>query len=81
MERFGDEAVADEGAVGVGGVDEVYAQLDGSPQRRDRLVVIGWFPPDSRSGDAHGPKPETADGEIAPEIECRRCLVGRAIRH
>jgi hypothetical protein len=32
VERFGDQALGDLGAVGVGGVDEVHPKLDGPPE-------------------------------------------------
>ena len=37
MQRLGEQVLADVGSVGVGGVDEVHAELDYPAQRGDRL--------------------------------------------
>jgi hypothetical protein len=64
-EGFADETLGDLGAVGVGGVDEVDAELDGALE--DLLCAFGVFglAPDAFAGDAHGSVAEAMDGEIA----------------
>ena len=47
-QRLADELLADVRTVGVGGVDEVDAELDRAPQHRLRLVAVGGLAPDSR---------------------------------
>jgi hypothetical protein len=46
MEDLGDQFLADPGAVGVGGVDQVDAQLGNSPQHRPGGVRIRRRAPD-----------------------------------
>src|SRR6202011_1595379 len=43
VERFGDQALADLGSVGVGGVDQVDAQLEGAAQHALALFTISRF--------------------------------------
>jgi hypothetical protein len=43
MKRLMDQLLGHEWAVRVGGVDEVDAELDRSPQHPDRFVVIVWL--------------------------------------
>jgi hypothetical protein len=65
VERFGEEFFRDVGAVGVGGVDEVDAEFDGTAEGCDTGVAIGGRSPNAFAGDAHGSVPETVDGEFA----------------
>ncbi len=65
VERLGDQLLADMRAVGVGGVDQVDAELDRPPQDRDGLVVIGRRPPDAGAGDPHGAEAQPAHPAIA----------------
>ena len=57
------EVLADEGAVGVGGVDEVDAEIDCLTDHPDGDVVIRGIAPDAGSGDAHGAEAESVDGQ------------------
>src|SRR4051812_6275679 len=68
IQNLVDEFFADMRAVRVGGVDEVHAQLDGAAKHRLGLIRIGWRPPDTGPGDAHGPESEPVDGEVAAEV-------------
>src|SRR3712207_9060274 len=54
VERLGDQALGDLGAVGVRGVDEVHVQLDRSPEHAPGFLGIVGFAPDSFPGQAHG---------------------------
>jgi hypothetical protein len=63
-----DEVLGDVGAVGVGGVDEGDAQVDGATQDADRLVVVLRRAPDALTGDAHGAVAEAVDG-LATEVD------------
>lgn len=69
MEGFGDQFLADEGAVGVGGVEEVDAEFDGPAEDTDGFGVVRWRSPDAGAADAHGAETEAGDGEIASEGE------------
>ena len=40
LERFGDQLLGDNRAVGVGGIDKVHAQLHGAAQRGQRAVAV-----------------------------------------
>ena len=62
VKRLADQVLADLGAVGVGGVDEVDAQFDCPAQHGDRRVVVGGVSPDARAGDAHGTETEPVNG-------------------
>ena len=65
VERLGDQLLADIRAVRVGGVDQVDAEFDSSPEDGDRLVVVGRRAPDPRSRDPHRPEPKPAHPAIA----------------
>ena len=67
VERFGDELFRDVGAVGVGGVNKVDAQLDGAAQGGERGVGVVGRSPDSLAGDAHGAVAHAVHGQIAAE--------------
>ena len=61
VKRLGDELLADPGPVGVGGVDQVDAELDRAPQHRDCGVAVRRrLAPDPLPGDAH--RAETRGG-------------------
>ncbi len=64
-ERLADESLAHFGAVGVGGVDEVYAELDGTLEHLLCLLSVPGFAPDSFSGKTHCAVSQAVDGEIA----------------
>ena len=63
VERLADEVLADERPVGVGGVDEVDAELDRATQHRNRGVAVRRVAPDAGAGDAHGSEAEATDGQ------------------
>jgi len=69
VQRLGNQFFRHVGAVAVGGVDEVNAQLHGRPQHADGLVVVGRGPPNAFAGDAHGPVAEAVHGEVAADGE------------
>ncbi len=62
MERLSNQAFGDIGAIGVGGIEKVNAQIDGPSQHRDRSVSILRFPPYPRTGQPHGAEPESMHG-------------------
>ena len=79
-----DQLLADVGTVEVGGVDQVDAQLDGSPEHPDALVPVGRLPPDPRAGESHRAEPEPVHHQLAPEGEgaARGCRsVDGRVRH
>src|SRR4051812_13237913 len=52
------------GAVGIGGVNKVYSQLNRSLEDPNRLrAVLGWTP-DASAGEAHRPESHAIDREI-----------------
>jgi len=72
MQGLSDEFFADIGAVRIGGVNEIDAELDGAAQNGyGRLAVLGRAP-DAIAGDAHGAKAEAMDGELAAERDSSR---------
>ena len=61
--------VGDERAVGVGGVDQRHAELDGAPQHADRLRRVRRVAPDSLSGELHGAVAEPVHRQVTAERE------------
>lgn len=66
---FGDEPLAHLGAVAVGGVDEIDAELGDAFQDALRLGRVCGLTPDAGAGDAHRPEAESVDGKIAADGE------------
>jgi hypothetical protein len=64
-----DEVLADERPVGIGGVDEVRAQLDRAPEHPDRLVAVRRLAPDPGAGDLHRAEAEAVDDQVPAERE------------
>src|SRR6185437_14629895 len=64
-ERLGDQLLADLGAVGVGGVDQIDAELDRAPEHGDRFVAVRGRAEDFGAGDPHRAEAEPADLEVA----------------
>jgi hypothetical protein len=69
VQRLGDDLLADEGAVGVGGVDEVDALLDGRADDAHGGVVVDRLAPDAGAGELHGAVAEPVDGQIPTDAE------------
>ena len=81
MERLGDQFLADLRAVGVGGVDQVDAELERAAQDREGFLVVGRRSPDALAGDPHRAEAQPAYLELA-EAEGADGLVGdRVDRH
>src|SRR5207245_1676867 len=59
-----------------GGVDEVDAELDRTPEHADRGVVVLRRTPDALAGDAHRAEAETVHGQLAAEGERAAVLDG-----
>ena len=72
VQRLGDELLAHRRPVGVGGVDEVDAQLDGAPQHGLRHLAVGRVAPDAGAGDAHRAEAEAAHGEVTTDVDRAR---------
>ena len=70
MERVGDEKLAHLGAVRVGRVDQVDAELDRTAENAACVLPVVRPPEDLRPCDAHGTEPETVDFEVAADREC-----------
>ena len=71
MKRFRDELLACFGSVSIGRIDQIYAELDRTPQDFAGLIPVLWPTPDSLAGEAHCAKPEPINREIAAEPEHR----------
>ena len=69
VQRLGDQRLADVGTVGVGGVDEVDAELDRPAQHRLGLVAVRRLTPDAVTGDPHRAEAETVHGEVAADVD------------
>ncbi len=69
VQGFADQALGDLGAVGVGGVDERDAELDGAAQNAAGFVGIGRLAPGAIADKAHGSVAEAMDREIAADAE------------
>ena len=65
-ERFADEPLGDFGAVGVGGVDERDAKLDGAAQDAAAFFCVGRLAPRAVAHQAHGSVAEPVHGQVAP---------------
>ena len=61
VERLGQDFLADVGPVGVGGVDEVHAQLHGAAYDGDGGLPVGRLAPDAVPDDAHGAEAQAMD--------------------
>jgi hypothetical protein len=72
--RFSNQFLGDIGTVGVGGVDEVDAEVHCATQHADGFLAVLRRPPDTPAGDPHGAESESVDGEIAAEREGSRGL-------
>src|SRR5216110_1980677 len=69
MKRFGDKQLADLGAVGVGGVDKIHAELDRALQDAFGFVAIFRPTPDAVTGDTHGAEAQSVHGKIAADLK------------
>ena len=78
MEGFRDEFFCDVGAVGVGSIDEIHAEIDGAMEDADGFEAIFRRAPDASSGDAHGSIAETVNDEIAQGDSSYRGRLRRA---
>ena len=58
------------GAIGIGSVDEVHPQFDGTLEYADRFIAIPRWAPDPFPGEAHRAEAHTVDGEISAEGNC-----------
>jgi hypothetical protein len=67
VQRLGDEVLADLGAVGVGGVDQVHAELGQAAKHGQRPLAIGGFAPDAIASDAHRAEADAPHGHVAAE--------------
>lgn len=69
MQRLADKRVADEGVVGIRGVDEGDAELHRAAQDADGFVVVAGRSPEARTGQPHRAVAQAVDREIAAESE------------
>src|SRR3954447_15989754 len=69
MQSFADEALGDFGAVGVGGVDQVYAEFDSTAEHASAFLRVVGLAPGALAYKTHGSIAETVNGEVAGEVE------------
>ena len=69
-EGFADEPFGDLGAVSVGGVNKVDAELDGAAQYTARLAFVGGLAPRAFADQAHGSISQPVNRQIAADEEC-----------
>src|ERR671933_1599524 len=65
VEGLGDQALRDLWAVGVGGVYEVYAELDRPREDTTSLLGILGLSPNALSGNAHRAEAHAVDVQVA----------------
>ena len=70
MQGFSDDLLGDGRAIGIGGIDEVDAELDGAAKYSDGLLAVRRRAPDAPAGESHGAEAHAVDGELAPKGEC-----------
>ena len=64
MQRLGDQLLVDVRPVGVGGVEEIAAELVRAAQHAKGVRAVARRSPDVRSADAHGAEAEALDLEL-----------------
>src|SRR5690606_35762339 len=69
VQHLAQQVLAHEGAVRVGGVDEVHAQLGQAGERALGFGGVLWVAPDARAGDAHGAEAKAVDRQVAADEE------------
>jgi hypothetical protein len=69
VQRLAEQVLGDVRAVGVRGVEEGDADLDGTAEHCDGLVVVARRTPDAWSGQLHGAVAEPDDGQVTAERE------------
>ena len=69
VQRLAQQLLGHERPVGVGGVEEGDAELDGAAQHPQRLVAVRGLAPDALAGELHGAVAEAYDGQVAAERE------------
>ena len=77
VKRLTDQILADEGAVAVGGVDQVDAEAGNGLQRGQRLRAIRGIAPDAGTRNAHRAETEPVNREVSAEGEGAGCLDAR----
>ena len=69
VEGLGDQSLADLRPIGIGGVDEVDAELQRAAQHPLALLAIGRLAPDPFPGDTHSAEPKPIDRHIAADVD------------
>src|SRR5262245_21595833 len=73
VESFGDEQFACVWTVSIGGIDQVHAELDCTPENFQRILSIGGPTPNALPSNAHRAKAKSINGEVAAQIKRRIC--------
>src|SRR5262249_29980365 len=69
IQSFGDDFLADIWAVGIGGVNEVDAEIDCAAKHADGFAAVSGLSPNALSSDAHRAKAKSIDFEIVADAE------------
>src|SRR5580692_2195214 len=74
-QRFGNQFLADVRAIGIRGVDKLYAKFHGTTKNRQCAFSIFWRAPNAFAGKAHRPVTETMNRDLAAKqnISSRPC--------
>ena len=70
MQRLADQLFGNIRAIGIGGVDEIDAQLRKALQHAQGFRLIARRAPDARAGDLHGAEAQPVDRDLATDLEC-----------
>src|SRR5688572_7727122 len=65
IKGLADQFFGDVGTVGIGGIDEIDAELRHAPQGSERSFAVGGKAPNSWPSHAHGAEAEPADLELS----------------
>src|ERR1700694_3452779 len=65
IEGFCNEQLTYLWSIGVSGIDQVDTQFKCAAQNRDSFLFVGWWSPDTFTGDAHSTEAQSIDLEVA----------------
>src|SRR5215469_1589435 len=69
IERLSHKTFTHLRTIGVGGVDKVDAEFDGSPNYANHLIMVLGFSPYALAGDSHRAKSKPVDGQLSSNKE------------
>ena len=72
VQRLGDQPLADLGPIGVGGIDEVDAEIDRAAEHALAFLPVSRLAPDAFAGQPHSAEAEAVDGEVTADFDRAR---------